>query len=124
MIQLSPDSDMHFELLRDISAGIYGGGDVGEILTAAYQIQPGNFESYYSAFNKLANSVYTIAKNINSKTHPVSASDAFFRLQPTINPLTSIFMEIPLIPGSIRSGLSGWPPLTQPRLFCPFLASA
>jgi dienelactone hydrolase len=79
MVQLSPDSDMHFEILRDISAGVYGGGDVGEILTAANQIQPGNFESYYCAFNTLANSVHTMALNIDSKKHPVSARDAFFR---------------------------------------------
>lgn len=78
-VQLSPDSDFHFEILRDLAVSSYGGADVGEVLVAANQIEPGNFESYYSAFNKLANSVLRVAKNINSTKHPVSARDAFFR---------------------------------------------
>lgn len=79
-VQLSPDSDFHFEILRDISDSIYSsGGDVGEILTAAAQIQPGNFTSYYEAFNTLANAVLTHAKTINIHHFPVSAKDAYFK---------------------------------------------
>jgi hypothetical protein len=35
MVQLSTDPDFHFEILRNLSAGSYGGTDVGEMLTAA-----------------------------------------------------------------------------------------
>jgi dienelactone hydrolase len=79
MVQLSPDPDFHFEILRDLSAAVFDGGDVGEILTAAYPIVPGNFESWYSAFNTLANNLYSKAQNINNCSFPVSARDAYFR---------------------------------------------
>lgn len=79
MVQLSSDSDFHFEILRDVSAACYGAGDVGEILTAANNLIPGNFESFYSAFNTLANTVYTAAQKIDASKFPISARDAFFR---------------------------------------------
>ncbi|KAK5266248.1 hypothetical protein LTR96_008643 [Exophiala xenobiotica] len=79
MVQLSSDPDFHFELLRDLSAASYGGGDIAEVLVAAQSIEPGNFESYYAAFNTLANQVHTAAKAIDILKNPSAASDAFFR---------------------------------------------
>ena len=79
MVQLSADSDFHFEILRDLAAASYGSADVGEVLTAAYDTAPGNFESFYSSFNILANSVYTAAQKIDARIFPVSARDTFFR---------------------------------------------
>ncbi|KAK7895143.1 hypothetical protein LTR67_005883 [Exophiala xenobiotica] len=79
MVQLSSDPDFHFELLRDLSAASYGGGDIAEVLVAAQNIEPGNFESYYAAFNTLANQVHTAAKAIDILKNPSAASDAFFR---------------------------------------------
>jgi pimeloyl-ACP methyl ester carboxylesterase len=78
-VQLSTDSDFHFEILRDLSAAVYGGADIGEVLTAANLIVPGNFESYYLQFNNIANKVLAWAKSIDPKKYPVSASDTYFR---------------------------------------------
>ncbi|CZR59966.1 related to hydrolases or acyltransferases (alpha/beta hydrolase superfamily) [Phialocephala subalpina] len=79
LIHLSTDSDFHFEILRDVAAGSYGHADVGEVLTAANSIVPGDFESFYRAFNTLANSVYDVALKIDVKKFPISARDTFFR---------------------------------------------
>lgn len=79
MVMLSPDSDFHFEIIRDLSAASYGGGDISEVLTAAAQIEPGNFTSFYEAFNTLANQVLAAAQKIIIHRFPVSASDTFIR---------------------------------------------
>lgn len=79
MLQLSSDSDFHFELLRALSVAPYQGSDIGEVLVAANKIVPGDFESYYTAFNDLANRVHDTAQAINSSQHPISARNAWFR---------------------------------------------
>lgn len=70
---------MHFEILRDLSAAPYGGSDMGEVLEAASQIVPGDYESFYSAFYAIANRLNATASQIDSTLFPVSARDAFFR---------------------------------------------
>ncbi|KAI1454001.1 2,6-dihydropseudooxynicotine hydrolase [Annulohypoxylon moriforme] len=79
MLQLSSDEDFHFEILRALAFAPYQGSDVGEILVAANQIVAGDFESYYTAFNNLANRVHDDANTIDTKTYSVSARNAFFR---------------------------------------------
>ncbi|KAH8809274.1 Alpha/Beta hydrolase protein [Xylogone sp. PMI_703] len=79
MLVLSPDESFHFELLRTLSHARYYGADVNEVLQAAGKIEPGNFESYYTAFNDLANRVNSQADQIDSAGYPVSARDAYFR---------------------------------------------
>jgi hypothetical protein len=79
MIQLNADPDFHFEILRALSAAISGGSDIGERLIAAAEVEPGNFESFYSAFNGLSNRVYDAAQKIDACQFPVSAHDAMFR---------------------------------------------
>lgn len=79
MLQLSSDEDFHFEILRVLGLAPYQGSDIGEVLVAANQIAPGNFESYYSAFNDLANRVHDSGSAIDAKTYPVSARNALFR---------------------------------------------
>lgn len=79
MLQLSTDGSFHFEILRDLAATPYGGADIGEVLLAAAKIDAGNFESFSSTFDVLANRVYSTAKSIDSSRFPVSAREAFFR---------------------------------------------
>jgi hypothetical protein len=79
MIQLNADPVFHFEILRALSPATSGGSDIGELLTAAAEIEPGNFERFYSVFNGLANSVYDAARKIDACRLPVSARDAMFR---------------------------------------------
>ncbi|KAI2465932.1 2,6-dihydropseudooxynicotine hydrolase [Annulohypoxylon bovei var. microspora] len=79
MLQLSSDVDFHFEILRALALAPYQGSDIGEVLVAANQIAPGNFESYYTAFNDLANRVHDDASTIDPQRYPVSARNALFR---------------------------------------------
>ncbi|KAM0258810.1 hypothetical protein ACHAQJ_003652 [Trichoderma viride] len=79
MLQLSTDSSFHFEILRAVSVAPYQGADVGEVLTAAAKIIPGDFESYYTAFNDLAVRVHKKAEAIDASKYPVSARNAYFR---------------------------------------------
>ncbi|KAK5991582.1 Hydrolase acrC-like protein [Cladobotryum mycophilum] len=79
MYQLSADSDFHFEMLRPLSIAPYGGSDIGEVLIAAQQIKPGNFDSYYDGFFALAQRAHNISQKINAKKFPVSAREAAFK---------------------------------------------
>ncbi|KAM0275933.1 hypothetical protein ACHAQH_007275 [Verticillium albo-atrum] len=79
MYQLSADADFHFEILRTMSLATYEGADIGETLVAAQEIKPGDFESYYSAFYKLATRVDHQARAIDAAKHPISARNAFFK---------------------------------------------
>lgn len=79
MLQLSTDSSFHFEILRDLAGAPYSGSDIGEVLLTAAKIEAGNFESFASTFNALANRVYATAQKINSTRFPVSAREAYFR---------------------------------------------
>ncbi|KAL7628042.1 hypothetical protein AAE478_002238 [Parahypoxylon ruwenzoriense] len=79
MYQLSSDEHFHFEILRVLSLAPYQGADIGETLVAANQITPGDFESYYAAFNSLADQVHGAAEAIDSTWYPVSARNALFR---------------------------------------------
>ncbi|KAM0479801.1 hypothetical protein ACHAPX_004378 [Trichoderma viride] len=79
MLQLSPDSSFHFEILRAVSLAPYQGADVGEVLTAATKITPGDFESFYTAFNDLAVRVHAQAEGVDASKYPVSARNAYFR---------------------------------------------
>jgi len=66
-------------MLRDLAVAPYGGSDVGEVLTIAAQVQPSNFDSFYSGFYNMAVRVYNTALNIDSCKFSVSARDAMFR---------------------------------------------
>lgn len=79
MLQLSPDHSFHYEIIRTLSHARYYGADVGEVLQAAQEITPGNFESFSKAFDALATRVYNQAEKIDSSKYPVSARDAYFR---------------------------------------------
>ena len=79
MLQLSPDSGFHYEILRTLAHARYYGADVGEVLQAAQDIEPGNFESFSKAFDALATRVYSQAEKIDQSKYPVSARDAYFR---------------------------------------------
>ncbi|OHF02072.1 hypothetical protein CORC01_02651 [Colletotrichum orchidophilum] len=57
---------------------VYDGADLGEVLTTANQIIPGDFASYASSFSSLAYSVLDRAKSIAKAKFPVSARSAFF----------------------------------------------
>jgi hypothetical protein len=56
-----------------------GRSDIGEVLTAGIPIVPGDFESFCTAFNTLANRIYATAQSIDACRYPISARDSYFR---------------------------------------------
>ncbi|OAA40429.1 dipeptidyl aminopeptidase/acylaminoacyl-peptidase related protein [Beauveria brongniartii RCEF 3172] len=72
MLQLSTDESFHFEILRTLSLSVAEGADLGEVLVAAQQIKGSDFESYYQAFNSLAERVDEQSKAIDGSRHPAS----------------------------------------------------
>ncbi|KAI1396432.1 alpha/beta-hydrolase [Hypoxylon fuscum] len=76
MHKLSTDETFHFELLRLLAHTTYGGADVSEVLIAAEEIVPGDFESWSVAWNRRAERVLS---QVPKMKNPVSIRDAMFR---------------------------------------------
>lgn len=79
MFQLSMDPDFHYEFVRVMDYAPYEGSDIGEMLVAANEIVPGSYESWYRAFNSLANRTHAQALTVNETKHPVSSRNAYFK---------------------------------------------
>jgi pimeloyl-ACP methyl ester carboxylesterase len=76
MVLLSSDHSFHYELLRVINLASCGGADIGEVFATADEITPGDFESFFAAFNKRAG---RIVKQAEQMKNPISIRDAMFR---------------------------------------------
>ncbi|KAI1458466.1 alpha/beta-hydrolase [Annulohypoxylon moriforme] len=76
MLKLSPDESFNFEILRMLSHSSFDGADISECLIAAGEIVPGDFESWYAAWNRRAERVLSHVKDLNDT---VSLRDAYFR---------------------------------------------
>jgi hypothetical protein len=76
MLRLSTDHTFHFELLRVMGTSRSYGADVVEVLTVAEKLIPGDFESWFAEFEKLADHV---ASGITGEGHPVTGRNARFR---------------------------------------------
>ncbi|KAK1761668.1 cytochrome P450 [Phialemonium atrogriseum] len=76
---LSSDSDFNFQLLEALSFAPYEGSDISEMLVAANQIAPGDFEGFYKTFDSLANRANGQDQSINASRFPVSARNTFFK---------------------------------------------
>lgn len=76
MVQFSTDQAFHYEIIRLLGLASYGGADVGEVLASADEITPGDFESFYTAFNKRGDH---IVSQIEQMRNPISIRDASFR---------------------------------------------
>jgi len=73
------DESFSFETLRALGYATYGGADVGEVLTAAQRVTPGDGESWYREWRALADRVADTADACASAGHPVSANSAYLR---------------------------------------------
>jgi hypothetical protein len=78
MLQLSPDPTFHFELLRVLGTARDLGADVGEVLTVAARILPGDFESWCVEFDLLGRRVYAQAAEQAAQGRPVSYWSSWF----------------------------------------------
>ncbi|ATY66316.1 dipeptidyl aminopeptidase/acylaminoacyl-peptidase related protein [Cordyceps militaris CM01] len=72
MLLLNSDESFHFEILRTLSLALAEGADIAEVLVAAQQIKASDFESYYKAFNSLAERVDKQGQAIDCTKYPAS----------------------------------------------------
>lgn len=68
-----------FETLRAVAYAPYGGADIGEVITTAERIEPGDTESWYREWRALADRTFAIAESCTAAGHAVSASVAYLR---------------------------------------------
>lgn len=66
------------------------GANSGEVLRAATQIVPNDFESVYNAFYYLAEHIHDIAESVNVTKDPVGARDAYFRAATYVSVLSKM----------------------------------
>ena len=78
MLSLSNDSTMNFDLLTPLGESITGGADIGPILGAAKEIQPGNMTSFSEVFYKLANKTKAQAQDPENAYDPLNVRDTWF----------------------------------------------
>ncbi|KAJ9136847.1 2,6-dihydropseudooxynicotine hydrolase [Pleurostoma richardsiae] len=76
MWPLSTDGEFDFMLAETLSLSNNFGANTGEVLRAAAQITPGDFESFYREFKFLADAIHD--KAVATK-NPVASREAYFR---------------------------------------------
>jgi dienelactone hydrolase len=73
------DESFSFETLRAVGYTVYGGSDIGEVITTAERITPGDTESWYREWCALADRIAAIADACAADGHTVSANSAYLR---------------------------------------------
>ena len=73
------DAQFWFETQRAFGAAEYGGSLFGEVLAVAARIAPGNYDSWYDAWNEFADRLAKDAADQLSRKHRVSARDSLLR---------------------------------------------
>ncbi|MDY6793890.1 MAG: alpha/beta fold hydrolase [Actinomycetota bacterium] len=73
------DPQFSFQMLRLMGSASVGQAEVGECLAAAYRIEEGNFESWYTEWLKTARRVHLYADDSLAGGHRVSAREAYLR---------------------------------------------
>jgi alpha-beta hydrolase superfamily lysophospholipase len=73
------DAQFWFETLRMFGADEYGGASFGEVLATSAQIRAGDYDSWYAAWNDIADRIAAEAEGQLAKSAPVSARDSFLR---------------------------------------------
>ena len=68
-----------FEALRALGAVSFGGGEVGEVLTALERIKEGDDEGWYASWKKLGDLVAAQAADFAQAGDGVSAQECYFR---------------------------------------------
>ena len=73
------DEAFSYETLRAVSYTPYGGADIGEVMTTADRITPGDWQSWHREWRALADRIATIADKSAADGHAASASSAYLR---------------------------------------------
>ncbi|KAL7622062.1 hypothetical protein AAE478_007563 [Parahypoxylon ruwenzoriense] len=76
---LSTDDQFSFVLYEILALSNGGAAATGEVIRAALRIEAGNYESFYTEFRFLADSLHSTAASINATKVPESASETYFR---------------------------------------------
>ena len=71
------DESFSFETLRAVGYTLYGGADIGEVITTRERIAPGETEAWYREWRALADRIVAIADKCAADGHTVSANDAY-----------------------------------------------
>jgi dienelactone hydrolase len=73
------DLEFAFELKRTLAAAYAGEADIGECLATASRIKEGNFESWYSEWNRTADHFREAGDESRAAGHTVSARESYYR---------------------------------------------
>jgi dienelactone hydrolase len=73
------DAQFWFETQRAFGAAEYGGSLFGEVLAVSSRIKPGDYDSWYDAWNDFADRIAKEAADQVSRHHRVSARDSLLR---------------------------------------------
>ncbi|MDQ2768998.1 MAG: alpha/beta fold hydrolase [Bacteroidota bacterium] len=73
------DKSFAFEFVRNLGFMYYGGADLGEMMATAGQIEEGNWESWFTEWNKRAQRTLSRADASLAANHPTSAREAYLR---------------------------------------------
>lgn len=73
------DESFSFETLRAVGYAAYAGADIGEVITTAERVTPGDWESWYREWRALADRIAAIADKCAADGHAGSASSAYLR---------------------------------------------
>ncbi|MDD1683240.1 MAG: alpha/beta fold hydrolase [Methanoregula sp.] len=73
------DPEFAFELKRTLAAAYAGEADIGECLATASRIREGDFESWYSEWNRTADHFRKAGDESRAAGHTVSARESYYR---------------------------------------------
>jgi dienelactone hydrolase len=73
------DAQFWYETQRAFGAAEYGGSLFGEVLAVASDIKPGDYDSWYDAWNTAADRIAKEAADQLARSHRISARDSFLR---------------------------------------------
>src|SRR5271170_3203697 len=73
------DVEFWFETVRMFGADEYGGASFGEVLATSARIKAGDYDSWYDAWNGIADRVAGEGDAQLAKSHKVSARDSYLR---------------------------------------------
>lgn len=79
MLRLSPDTNFHFQLLRMLASARTSAADIGEVLNICEKLIPGDYESWYEAFDNMAQWVKSTIEPEDG-FDKISLRDAYFRI--------------------------------------------
>jgi len=73
------DTQFDFQTLRLLGSAASGDAEAGEVLSTAYRIREGDFESWTGEWLRTAQRVHEIAERSRERDHKVSARQAYLR---------------------------------------------